>query len=125
MESASRMSAVATAGTAGGAQALQCKQVLRVLKSETRVPGSLRLDGTELWFEPDMQAQAAGADAHRLVVECAALQSMQVSKAGSVKPLLKLIGASASVDTMFDFSPAPDGALWRDTFKDAVATPRR
>ena len=64
MESASRMSAVATAGTAGGAQALQCKQVLRVLKSETRVPGSLRLNGTELWFEPDMQAQAAGADAH-------------------------------------------------------------
>ncbi|MGB1591859.1 MAG: hypothetical protein ACPIOQ_03825, partial [Promethearchaeia archaeon] len=61
----SRMSAVATAGTAGGAQALQCKQVLRVLASKTRVPGSLRLDGTELSFAPDAQAQAAGADAHR------------------------------------------------------------
>lgn len=118
----SRMSAAATAGTAGGAQALQCKQVLRVLASKTRVPGSLRLDGTQLSFAPDAQAQAAGADAHRLVVECAAVQSMQVSKAGSAKPLLKLISASASVDTTFDFSPTTNGALWRDTFKDAVAT---
>ena len=41
-------------------------------------------------------------------VDCAAVKSMQVSKASSAKPLLKLVGASTSApDTTFDFSLVP------------------
>ena len=98
---------------------LQCDNVMLMLPTKVKVTGTLRLVGAVLAFKP----QQNDACMHCMQVDSAAVQSMQVSKAGSAKPLLKLVGGSSTgTDATFDFSLVTNGCGWRDTLKDAIAT---
>jgi hypothetical protein len=98
---------------------LQCDNVMLMLPTKVKVTGTLRLVGAVLAFKP----QQNDACMHCMQVDSAAVQSMQVSKAGSAKPLLKLVGGSSTgADATFDFSQVTNGCGWRDTLKDAIAT---
>jgi len=103
----------------GEESVLQCDNVMLILPTKVKVTGTLRLVGAVLAFKPQQNDDCM----HCMQVESAAVQSMQVSKAGSAKPLLKLVGGSSTgTDATFDFSQVTNGCGWRDTLKDAIAT---
>ena len=116
VQDAGERAIVSAAESSSGA--VHCENVLLVLPAKVKVAGALRLHGDALAFTPEK----GDASAHRVHVECGAVKSMQVSKEGSAKPLLKLVGCGAQTpDVTFDFSLVTNGAEWRNILKDAVA----
>ncbi|KAJ1476640.1 hypothetical protein T484DRAFT_1907552, partial [Baffinella frigidus] len=86
-----------------------------VLLGKGKVPGGLSLLDTHLVFSPRSEDQAASS----IRIENASIISMQVSKAGASRPILRVVAAEGGHS--FDFSQALNGGMHRDTFKDAIA----
>uniref|UniRef100_A0A7S4H8E3 BSD domain-containing protein n=1 Tax=Guillardia theta TaxID=55529 RepID=A0A7S4H8E3_GUITH len=96
----------------GGAGASLCCRDVSVGKEKTK--GVLHLRSSKLIFLPYK------FDNNRVEVDCTRVSSLQVSKTGGSKALLRL-SISGGEDVTFDFTGAGDGFSWRDTFKDAAA----
>eukprot|EP00288_Rhodomonas_lens_P002581 CAMPEP_0177717428 /NCGR_PEP_ID=MMETSP0484_2-20121128/15040_1 /TAXON_ID=354590 /ORGANISM="Rhodomonas lens, Strain RHODO" /LENGTH=253 /DNA_ID=CAMNT_0019229529 /DNA_START=137 /DNA_END=895 /DNA_ORIENTATION=- len=92
---------------------LQCKDVKM---GKDKQLGELSLCGRFLTFTP-----ASGSSAIEVKVDAKCVQSMQVSKAGSAKVLLRIVAPPSAPDVTFDLSAVLNGGAWRDSFKEAMS----